>query len=76
MRTVTAEMEGVILALMGVLERPDAERPYLGLAEAYRNVGMTEEAESVIFLVDKRFGKDANRPDDNKKQPEDPSQGP
>jgi hypothetical protein len=41
---------------MGVLDHPDAERPYLILAEAYGDAGLFEEKKAVLFLVEKRFG--------------------
>lgn len=65
-------MEGIISCIRGVLERPDAERPYLELAKAYGKAGMKEEAAALFFLAGRRFGsKDDAHPDPDEGQRED-----
>jgi hypothetical protein len=54
-RTATSDEESIRI-LIDLLERPDAERPYLELARRYRELGMEPEAEAVVFLVEERFG--------------------
>ena len=58
---MTAKFARIVHALKDLFEHPDAERPYLALADAYGKEGMEEEKEAVLFLVEKRFG----REDDN-----------
>lgn len=55
---MTSKFQPIISSLMGIMERPDAERPYRSLAKAYLEAGMPKEADAVLFLVTKRFGKD------------------
>lgn len=51
-------------ALKDIFILPDAERPYLKLANAYGRLGMKDEKEAVMFLVEKRFrSADADDPD-------------
>ena len=53
---MTPDLGLIIDAIKEVLIRPDAERPYLMLAEAYKDAGMGDEEGDILFLVKKRFG--------------------
>jgi hypothetical protein len=67
----------VIDAIKEVLIHPDAERPYLRLAEAYKDADMGDEEGDVLFLVEKRFGGgDDNRSDLDEEQRRDDKEGP
>lgn len=45
-----------VTAVMAILGSPSAKKPYEDLANLYRRVGMSENAEHVEFLIKKRFG--------------------
>lgn len=48
--------EKSISAMLAVLENPCAMMPYEHLAILYREMGMSENAEHIDFLVQNRFG--------------------
>lgn len=74
---MTHDLGHVIDAIKEVLIRPDAERPYLRLAAAYKDAGMGEEEGDVLFLVEKRFGGGGdNRSDLDEEQRRDDQEGP
>lgn len=66
-----------VTAVMAILGSPSAKKPYEDLANLYRRVGMSENAEHMEFLINKRFGGAiADRSDLDKGQRKDSGQNP
>lgn len=65
---MTPNLDQIILELKWILEKPDIDRPYLSLAKVYKNLGMHQEADAIMFLVNKRFGTDVDSSDSDKQQ--------
>ncbi len=58
----------IISALKRIIEKPDAEKSYLELAKSYKEEKMYSEAESIMFLIEKRFNSNVENSNFNKEQ--------